>query len=89
MRMPLVVRDTHGPLGRGVDRISSGIDGGLGVFVLSVIRSSTLYQHAGMPLYRESNSSRVQGGWVLLQLARPLIPVHVMDFPSGLSMWAM
>ena len=28
MRMPLVVSNTHDPLGRGVVRVSSGIDGG-------------------------------------------------------------
>ena len=62
MRMLLVVSDAHDPLGRGVVCMSSGIDGGLWVFVPSVIRSSTLYQHAGIPLHRASNSSRVQGG---------------------------
>ncbi len=37
MRMPLVVSNTHDSLGRGVVCMSSGIDGGLWVFVPSVI----------------------------------------------------
>ena len=92
MRIILVVSDTHDLLERGVACISSGNDGGLCVFVPSVIQSSTLYQHAGIPLHRASNSSRVQGGWVPLLLVRLLIPVHsvlVLRFTSGSSNWAL
>ena len=50
MRMSLVVSDTHDPLGRGVVRMSSGVDGGLCLFAPPASRSRTSYQHSGMPL---------------------------------------